>query len=145
MKMYILLYGAPSGSGPLVSVTSINYTLPDPCVVVPGFDDGRINPEGDGLTTAAIYCGDDDEVNVYAIDVETGLGNLVIHVTADELAGLPDNPTSNLLVASAGNLKLWKLTTGELELVAYPTAAGKTYTFIWNGCPYDRSSASDSS
>ncbi len=125
------------GSLPLVGSSACgsggSTPVPQPATV--RLDD-RINPQGDGLTTAAIYCTDQGGVDVYAIDAQTGQGTLAIHLSAEELAKLPAFPVPNLKAASSGNIALWKLSTGELELIAAPTAAGKIYAFIWGGCPY---------
>ena len=96
--------------------------------------DTRINPEGDGKTSAAVYCTDEGGIQVYGIDPDTGEGWLAINVGADVLAALPDTPSEHVLVAEVGKISLWKLTTGEFQLMA-PTANGKMYLFIWDGCP----------
>ena len=53
-------------------------------------------------------------------------------------ADLPPTPTEeqgHLLVAESGNIRLYRMTTGELQVRNGPNADGKEYAFIWDGCP----------
>ena len=92
--------------------------------------DGRINAD-DCAGPVALYC-DGDELQVYNVDPETGIGWL-----AFTFSGWPDDaPGVNTLLASKGSTQLWHLDSGEFQINA-DQGEGKTYAFVFNGCPYD--------
>ena len=124
-----------TANGSVVSDSTMAWVC-DTGKPVGGITDDRINPEGDGLTTAAVFCTDDHGVDILGIDPDSGEGLLAIHLSADELAALPDAPSEPMLVAEAGGIKLYKLPSGELAMHA-ATVDGKTYVYIWNGCPHN--------
>ena len=92
--------------------------------------DGRINSE-DCAGPVALYC-DGDELQVYNIDPDTGIGWLAFTFSA-----WPDHaPAANTLLASHASTELWHLKSGEFQVNA-DQGEGKTYAFLFNGCPYD--------
>jgi len=93
-----------------------------------GIGDGRINSES-CAGPVALYCGDDG-LEVWDIDAD-GVGSL-----AFTFSGSFETPTTNALLMSAGDIQLWQLDTGEFQVNA-DAGEGKTYAFIFNGCPYD--------
>jgi hypothetical protein len=95
----------------------------------PLFTDGRINNDDAG-ETVAIYCSKGD-VTVFAIF--EGKGYLAFKVTKAELDKLPKHPAQNLLVKEAKGARLYKLTTGELQ-VNRASGEGTEYVYRWSGC-----------
>jgi len=91
-------------------------------------DDGRLNV--DAGAPVSIYCQGKD-VQIYAINSDSE-GELALMVTADQLGG--DPPSENTLLAQADLIRLYRLTTGELQVNVGPDFEGKEYVFIWNGC-----------
>lgn len=90
---------------------------------VAGFvpSDDRINPHA--FAPVAVYCRAAGTVDVWNID-SAGHGTPLLSVAAaDQAAG-----------ASAGAVSLSKLSDGRLQVSA-PMLDGKTYLFIFNGCP----------
>ncbi len=97
---------------------------------VPG--DDRVNVEAQA--SVAIYCRADG-IHLYAIDSESH-GELVLIVTTEVIAAVDALPDENTLIASAGAIQVWRLSTGHIQVNApglepEPT---KLYVFIWAGC-----------
>lgn len=92
--------------------------------------DGRLDRDA-CAGPVALYC-DGDTLAVWAIDSITGEGSLLL-TFSDWPA---DAPESNTKLASVGSTQLWQLDTGEFQVNA-DAGEGKTYAFIFNGCPYD--------
>jgi hypothetical protein len=95
----------------------------------PGATDGRINWDSSKAGPVAMYC-DEDTLKVY--DVSKGDGVLAL-----TFSDWPEGkPAVNTLLKSGGGVSLWHLTTGEYQINA-DGGEGKTYAFVFNGCPYD--------
>jgi len=90
--------------------------------------DGRLNDDA-CAGPAALYC-TDNGLEVWDIDAD-GVGTL-----AFTFSGSFETPTTNSLLMQAGDVQLWQLDTGEFQVNA-DAGEGKTYAFIFNGCPYD--------
>jgi len=93
-----------------------------------GINDGRINPES-CPGPVALYC-TDNGLEVWDIDAD-GVGTL-----AFTFSGSFGTPTTNSLLMKSGDIELWQLDTGEFQVNA-DQGEGKTYAFVFNGCPYD--------
>jgi hypothetical protein len=90
--------------------------------------DGRLDPKAIA-GPVALYC-DGDALSVY--DTSTGDGSLLF-----PFSGWPEGkPDVNTLLKQVGDVALWQLTTGEFQVNA-DGGEGKTYAFVFNGCPYD--------
>ena len=89
--------------------------------------DDRINPHA--FAPVAVYCRDAGEVLVWNIDAG-GHGSPLFSVSgADVTAG-----ANGSALGGAGNASLSKLADGRLQVSA-TMLDGKTYLFIFNGCP----------
>ena len=97
----------------------------------PLFSDGRMN-DSDAVETAAVYCQDDGSVRVYVPNVPTW----TIGFTASlaEIASVPKKPATHTLIKQGGGARLYRLTTGELQ-VNSPQSAQADYVFIFKDCP----------
>lgn len=73
--------------------------------------------------------------SIYSIDPWTSQGTCVIYLTASELAKLPATPAQNMLVEKVGNVAVYKLTTGEIQVSAGPDANFKVEDVVFNGFP----------
>ncbi len=88
--------------------------------------DGRVNnsQQLDVGAPVAIYC-DEDAIEVYKIDLETGNGNRVIYYARNR--GLP-------LPVQGDNVTLGQLETGEYQVNAYYQRDSKPYSVLWTDC-----------
>jgi len=94
--------------------------------------DGRINP---GAVEAAIYC-TTRGVKIIDIDIRgVATDSFLVPYAAIDAVGVPE---VNTLIAEHRGFRLYRLTTGELQLNAPPNWLNTgEYVFIWDGC--DRS------
>jgi len=92
-----------------------------------GIDDGRINTEPWGRV--AIYC-DGDQFTVYGID-DDGVGYFLFEM---DFNAPPTAPAANTLVKNVGDVWLFRLTTGEWEIMRGPDSEGKMYAFVFSEC-----------
>ena len=88
--------------------------------------DGRVNnsQQLDVGAPVAIYC-DDDAIEVYKIDLETGTGNRVIYYARNRDLPLP---------VQGDNVTLGQLETGEYQVNAYYQRDSKPYSVLWTDC-----------
>jgi len=91
---------------------------------------GRINRQS-LPGPVALYC-DDDTLEVWDVDPGTGEGALSFSFSAWPTTA----PAVNTKLAENGRNSLWHLTSGEFQVNSFP-GEGKTYAFVFNGCPYD--------
>ena len=105
-----------------------------------GLDDGRVNWM-DNAQTAAVYCEADGSITLLAISQDTGRGLYAIRVTVREVAraGIPEEEPLLLKTDMRDEMRLYRLSTGEFQVVApYTDAVQGTlpngYVFIWSGC-----------
>jgi hypothetical protein len=94
-------------------------------------DDGRLNAL-DLAAPFAIYCAA-DSLDIYAVD-SAGAGTLALRVGSDAIAAT-DAPAANALVAEGGGIRVFKLTTGELQAVSAPDFEGKVYNVLFSAFP----------
>jgi hypothetical protein len=96
------------------------------------FPDGRVNQEQ--WATAAIFCVVNGNLDVYAIDA-AGVGTLVIREDwkALEALGIPE---VNTLRAQSedGNIRVYRLSSGEWQLNAPADGLFDGYVFRWTEC-----------
>ncbi len=97
--------------------------------------DNRMNPAcRTPWETAAVYCRGDGTVQIYKVDANSK-GSLVLNVTPAQLAKFPLHPDHNTLIAESGGVRLYRLTTGEMQINASTATPGVDYVFTWDGCP----------
>lgn len=97
------------------------------------FVDGRVNT--DAWATAVVYCIAGD-INIYAVDNES-VGRLAFVVTEEEIAevGVPSETTVlDSFAGALGQVTLYRLSSGQFQVVAPDTQPGKSYSFVFNGC-----------
>lgn len=107
-------------------------TLPDP-VFNP--HDDRINRHfKDQGAPVAIYC-HDWGIQIRSINPLTGRGAdpADIDISNEALAALPTALEENRLIAEAGTVQLWRLSSGEFQVNALEWD-GKPYVFVWDQC-----------
>ena len=94
--------------------------------------DDRINRQA--YASAAVYCdADHSQLVVYSIDAK-GNGQQTIVVPYAELPAAPTG--ANVLVTQQGGVSIYRLVSGEYQLIGQPDAEGKQYVAVWDGCPY---------
>jgi hypothetical protein len=74
-------------------------------------------------------------IDVLLIDQATGRGRRGIRLTPREQTRIEDFPEENTLIESYYETSLYRLTTGEWQVNAGPTAEGKVYVVVFTGCP----------
>lgn len=94
-----------------------------------GQDDGRINP---GAVEASVYCKLDGVV-ILDIDIRgKAVNEMKVSYDAINEIGIP---AENTLIAEQRGFRLYRLTTGELQLNAPGNWSNSgEYVFIWPGC-----------
>jgi hypothetical protein len=96
--------------------------------------DDRINP---GSVEAAIYC---TNLGVKIIDIDVrgaAIDSFIVPYEDIDAIGIPE---VNTLIEDHQGFRLYRLTTGELQLNAPPNWMNSgEYVFIWDGC--DQSAA----
>jgi len=97
----------------------------------PGFLDGRLN-NYDPWATFVVYC-QETSVELYTLNGEAK-GTLAYFATEEALDAI-DTSAGNVLVNEGAGVRLYKLTTGELQFVGSPDAEGKVYNVIINAFP----------
>src|SRR5260221_1224514 len=131
----IILSGDPIFStGAVVSVIDLSGSPTIRAVCSNGssllnFTDGRLNQEP--YQTATIYC-KDGTLRVYAI--YQGVGYLAINMTRSELATYPAKPHQNYLIRQNLGVRLYRLSSGWLQVNRAMDDPGKDYSFLWPGC-----------
>jgi hypothetical protein len=109
----------------------VDTEFDDDCLRI---EDGRVNNH-DLAAGGAIYCGEGGAVSIWDIGI-LGEGNLILAVSPRDIAAVPNPPEVNTLIAEAGGFRLYRLTSGELQVNGpgiYST--DPEYVFIWSGCP----------
>lgn len=113
-----------SGKGRFAAVqTDCGATLPS--------DDGRLNSED--VASLAILYTDESGYAVYAVNAATGAGRLAFRANraAVEKALEEANSGTNTLIAQAGDISLWALTSGECQMNSF-YADGKSNEFVFD-------------
>jgi hypothetical protein len=130
-------------NGPLVAESRAVFTCKqdgpaEVAIVFPEDDTGKPFDPGDGRVKpdagapVAVYC-HDYGIDVYRINPDS-TGTLVFSATNAEIKRVGDSPARNTLIDSAGNIRLYQLTTGEFQVNAGPDAEGKEYVLTWEEC-----------
>jgi hypothetical protein len=100
--------------------------------VTPIFTDGRLNAN-DAAQTAALYCDGADTLYVYVPG--SPQWKLAFIVTPEELAEFPATPSENVLIKEGLGARLYRLTSGELQINSPNLDPEKSdYTYIFQGC-----------
>ena len=73
---------------------------------------------------------------MWEITAHAGVFPARLFPTLEEIAAVSATPDENTLIASAGAIQVWRLTTGQIQVNApglepEPT---KLYVFVWAGC-----------
>lgn len=113
---------------PLHVKVEISRHLKDSCVVPP---DNRVN-SADADPAAAVYC-QSDGVAIWDVDT-LSRGEFLFLVPFNKIAAIPSHPDVNTLIEEHGGFRLYRLTSGELQLNSPPDWQGKEYVFTWSGC-----------
>lgn len=97
--------------------------------------------QGNSENEIAIYNATDDNgepvLHVYDINAE-GEGTLALEITPDIIAPYIDNPPGEntaLMTSENGQVTLYILDTGELQINSGPDAEGKIHVLIFDGIP----------
>jgi hypothetical protein len=97
------------------------------------FKDDRINTN-DGAATATIYCLADGGVAIWDINLMSQ-GELALTVSPDQISAVPTLPAENTFIAGEGGIDLYRLTSGQLQVIAPPNYSTEpVYVFAWDGC-----------
>ncbi len=118
-------FGNQTGPYTLTIVTTMPLSAEHP------FTDGRLNPHQQA--TAVVYC-HENRSDIYAVN-SASEGVFAFSVSAEEVA----SATGGDVIANGSGITVSLTHEGQLALVS-PLANGKSYLFIWNGCPAAASS-----
>lgn len=103
----------------------------DPACV--GTNDGRENYL-DAAASGAIYCTDEGNISIYDIN-HSGDGEKILEVPPSAVNAARGAVGETVLIDEAGGFRLYKLSSGELQLNAPPIySTDPEYVYIWNGC-----------
>ncbi len=116
-----------SGNGSTINVSAVCTGL----YALPMFTDGRLNM--DTAQEAAVYC---NKGGVDVWRVVQSQGYLSLHVTKETIAKVPKYPAKNTLIAEDKKylVRLYRLTSGELQINATSYVGKTDYVFVWKGC-----------
>lgn len=82
--------------------------------------------------TAAVICSNEDAI-IYKVDGDKR--SKAFEVSKDELSKFPQYPATNILIAEHDNIRLYRLSSGELQINAPAEKPGQgDYVYIWTGC-----------
>jgi hypothetical protein len=101
-------------------------------------NDDRLNQRDlDRGASVAVYCGSGD-FHFYRIN-DQSQGQLALVVTKAQIDAVGIPADHNALIASVdvplGQIQVWRLTTGEFQLMAAPVhVGGEPYVFTWRDC-----------
>lgn len=112
----------------------IDYTCSGGGATDCGDDDGRINPVCVyPWQTAAIYCDDDGGITVFKINADSS-GTFAFKATESDIDEVDVTPEVNTIIKQGLGIKLFRLKSGEFEVVAPTRESKKLYTHIWKSC-----------
>lgn len=112
-------------------IDNLSLTSPAPANGAFNPGDERINPQD--YAPVAIYCRDNG-VDIYWINTD-GSGMPFVFASNALIATVPAAPAEDTEITASGAVSLYRLVSGEFYVSAGPDAEGKTYAFLWNGCP----------
>lgn len=132
--VYTAVAAGYAGNGDDTGPYILIITVSDNQEESPWFDPGDARINRQAYASASIYCdAANGQLVVYDIDAD---GNGV-EAFSVPFADLPPTPTdANVLVLQQSGLSLYRLTTGEYQLIGSADAEGKSYVVVWDGCPY---------
>jgi hypothetical protein len=129
------ILGAPIATGSYDPTNFIASCGPATSTPPSSPDDGSI---ADWIFTGsdlAVYPGRDSEgnviLNIYGVDAD-GNGYYLFSISPSDFGDAPDENTE---LKTVGNVTLYQLTTGELQLNIGPDAEGKVQVIIFDGLP----------
>lgn len=93
--------------------------------------DGRANSY-ELAAPLAVYC-ENDGIAVYAIGPESK-GEWAFFSSAEEIAAVPQNPEVNTVIEQGLGIRLFRLTSGEFQIVSPLLQDGTTYNFMFDAC-----------
>ena len=105
------------------------------CEGVPiAFEDGRLN-RFDAAAPIVIYpvtINNEVGMNIYAVTNDSR-GDFLFQVTPAEIAAVPSNPDVNTPIKVSNNVQVWRLSSGEFQIVTPTTnGSGKVYNIIFD-------------
>lgn len=89
-----------------------------------------LTPSGTSLSIYNTEGG--NKLDFYAVDGNSQ-GYYLTSITASEIPA--GTPAENTLIKSSGDLSVWHLSTGEVQ-VNWTNAEGKTFVYVFDGVPY---------
>ncbi|MBC7811979.1 MAG: PPC domain-containing protein, partial [Burkholderiales bacterium] len=104
--------------------------------------DDRINRQA--YAYASVYCdAANNRVAIYGINSDgatvaggkDGDGFPGIFVPYSDLPATPSAEDGNILIEQSGNIRFYRLTSGEYQVMVGPDSEGKEYVVVWDGCP----------
>lgn len=114
----------------IVRDVQVDTKFNDDCLRI---EDGRVNAH-DLAAGAAIYCAPNGGVAVWDINIRSE-GELTLVASPEVIASVPTAPEVNTLIIEGGSFRLYRLTSGELQVNGpgiYST--DPEYVFTWDGC-----------
>ena len=104
-------------------------------------NDNRVNNDNmrDCSPPIAVYCTPNSDVEIWAVNADTGQGVLHMTIPISQVESVEQTPAENTLILENDNLHLYRLTSGELQINTWvydPFAPGqsKLYVITWDGC-----------
>jgi len=132
LSLRITTLSAPGGTETFWS--EIHWNCTTGAYTIRNASDGRINADA-VAGPVALYC-DGNTLEVWWVDL---YGDGYLAFTFSDFLAVEAGLTPfaiNTLLKKFGSYELWFLTTGEFQVNA-DAGEGKTYAFVFNGCPYD--------
>ncbi len=96
----------------------------------------RLDQVKQSRPTAAVSCNNGD-VTVYQINsqINGGARSVAFQVSKADLDKIPQHPAANTLITQANTIRLYRLTSGELQINAPASSPEQgEYVYIWGGC-----------
>jgi hypothetical protein len=127
--------GALGGTGPFTY--ALQVTGPGCISGIKFFDPGDDRLNRDPGQPAALYCRNQGDVHIYAVNPDDSKGKLALVVAKAEIDAVVNaNPSANTLIKQSadGKFKLFYLPVAkELSFITHEIPSGKQYSFVWNG------------
>jgi len=109
-------------------------------VVVPAIDMDTNVSFNDSDVGVVLYKVEGDgsniKMDVYGLKKGASVSSYLFSISQDDLAALPKPPTKNTLLAAMGDVSVYMLTTGEIQVNAGPDSEGKMHVKILDGIPW---------
>lgn len=108
--------------------------------VVPPVDMDTVVTFNDSDLGVVLYKVQSDDSNikmdVYGLKNGGTVSSYLFSVSQSDLAALPKHPAQNTLVAEMGDVSVYLLTTGEIQVNAGPDSEGKMHVKILDSIPW---------